>query len=99
MTYEGLILVTVSPLVAFTNLLLMKRPVGNVNFFPFGAVRSTLRSAILDKNRANVFLLQGVLMIARRGRIRGRGVRRGVVEDWKESLEHNLIVRRSYSSL
>jgi hypothetical protein len=42
-----LIVVIFSPPVAFTNSLLMKRPVERVNFLPFGAVRLILRSVIL----------------------------------------------------
>lgn len=55
-THVGLIDVIVWPPVALTNSLLMKRPVGKVIFLPFGAVRSTLRSAMMrlqfvDENR------------------------------------------------
>ena len=46
-SYVGLMLVIFWPPVAFTNSLLMNRPVGKVIFLPFGAVRSTLRSVIL----------------------------------------------------
>ena len=40
-------LVIFSPFLDLTNALLMNMPVGKVNFLPFGAVRSTLRSDIL----------------------------------------------------
>ena len=41
-------LVILSPELDLTNSLLMKRPVGNVIFFPLGAVSSTFKSAILE---------------------------------------------------
>lgn len=47
-SYVGLMLVIFWPPVALTNSLLMNRPVGKVIFLPFGAVRSTLRFAILE---------------------------------------------------
>lgn len=57
-------LVIFCPELALTNSLLMKRPVGRVIFLPLGAVRSTLRSAIVDrleeKNRTSVWIEQSV---------------------------------------
>ena len=46
-TYAGSIDVIVEPLEDFTNSLLMKRPVGCDHVLPFGAVRETVRSAMV----------------------------------------------------
>jgi len=48
-THEGFMLVILSPELDLTNSLLIKRPVGRVIFLPLGAVRSTLRSDILER--------------------------------------------------
>lgn len=46
-SYVGLILSILFPPEAFTNSLLMNKPVGSVNFFPLGAVKSTESPDIL----------------------------------------------------
>ena len=48
-TYAGSIDVIVEPLEDLTNSLLMKRPVGWDQVLPFGAVRGTVRSAMVLK--------------------------------------------------
>ena len=78
--YVGLMLVIFWPPVALTNSLLMNRPVGRVIFLPFGAVRSTLRSGILEaviietqRWKAGLVIGAAIKVIERRAR---KGVKR-----------------------
>lgn len=61
--YVGFMLVTLAPDEALTNSLLMKRPVGRVNFLPLGAVRSTLRSAMAESRRIERSRVGAVLQV------------------------------------
>lgn len=58
-THAGLTLVTRDPELDFTNSLLIKRPVGRVNCLPFGAVRSTFKSAEVVMERTTPLRLRG----------------------------------------
>lgn len=68
-THAGLMLATLSPDEAATNSLLMKSPVGRVNFLPLGAVRSAERLGILmvEENGRRVVKKHGLAWTGRRG--------------------------------
>ena len=76
--YVGLMLVIFWPPVALTNSLLMNRPVGRVIFLPFGAVRSTLRSVILEAVDIEIQRWEDVLVTRAVIRAIERRARKGV---------------------